>query len=213
MISRNNRTVAAVCFATGLAACSSDGSSERAVEALRELATRPFQTAQEIRVPTDRPYVILSYGAAKTPMSLQTESDGIAQYSSPGGVEMTLNNGLLARLRRLGQEYEAFYVLEGGEYRGNLLELSRSGIATTRVMVYWIDQKPYRDRMRCTFSFDKVTRGLRQFSERCQSLYKRLEIENTYWTDRNGTLLESRQWFHPDALSVEIDHRRRAAGR
>lgn len=192
-------------------ACSSDGKSEQAVQVLREFLTTALREAPVIAAPTDRPYIVLSYAGGRTPMGLASDANGIAFYQGPGGVEMTLNNGLLARLRGLGQEFEALYPLVDGPYRNNLLNLSRSPDHVTRIVEYWIDQDPYRDRFRCTFTFEKVESELRRIAEKCASLYADLEFQNTYWTDDLGRIVLSRQWFHPKALPIEIDHRRQVA--
>lgn len=208
MISRNSGRAGVICLALALPACSSDGSNERAVQALREIATSSFQSPAAIRVPINKPYIVVSYGEARTPMTLNSDREGIEQFTGPGGVEMTLHNGILARLRGLGQEYEAFYPASESPYLGNLFELAKANTTVSRIGTYWINQKPQRDRFRCTFSFQRVESGFRKFGENCKSLYSRLSFSNTYWTDRNGTLVVSRQWFHPKALSLQIEHRR-----
>ena len=213
MISQNNRFTTAIVIVATLSACSSDGSNERAVQAFREITTSRFQTPPEIRVPTDKPYIVVSYGGARTPMTLTAEQNGIAQFLGPGGVEMTLHNGVLARLRGLGQEYEAFYPASDSPYRGNLLKLAQSNATLTRIGTYWIDQQPKRERFRCRFSFQRIEAGFRKLGEECESLYQKLSFSNTYWTDRNGVLAESIQWFHPEALSLRIEHRRVLGGR
>lgn len=192
-------------------ACSSDGSNERAVQVLNDFITARFRSAPAIEAPVDRPYIVLSYGGGRTPMALISDNKGLATYGGPGGVEMTLNNGLLARLRGLGQEFEALYPLESGPYRDNLLNLSQSSKNVIRTVEYWIEQDPYRDRLTCAFTLEKIEKGLRRIAEDCKSLYSDLEIRNTYWTDNLGRIVLSRQWFHPKALPVDIDHRRISA--
>lgn len=143
----------------------------------------------------------------------EEQPDGIAQYEGPGGVQMTLNQGFLARLRGLGQEYEAFYVDEASSYRDGLINAARKKQVASRVIEYWIDQRPKRDRFRCTLAFAKIEKGFRRLSETCRSIYGPLTFTNHYWTDRNAVLAYSQQWFHPKALPLEIDHIRRVSSR
>lgn len=194
--------------ASSMVACSSDGGNERAVRALGEYIASPFRSAEDIRIPPDRPYIVLAYGGGRTPMSLISEQNGIASFDGPGGVQMTLNNGLLARLRGLGQEYEALYPVADGSYRDNLINLARSENKPLRVVEYWIDQDPKRDRLVCEFSFGERRGALQEINEACQSVFNELKFSNKYVVDAQGRIIMSEQWFHPKALSVEIDHRR-----
>lgn len=207
-LNKTRRLVTVGCLTVFVGACSSDGSNERAVRALGNFIAAPFSPVAKIRIPPNRPYIVLAYGGGRTPMSLISENNGIAQYDGPGGVQMTLHNGLLARLRGLGQEYEALYPIENGPYRDNLLNLARLDESVTRVVEYWIDQDPRRDRLRCQFQFEKPAQNLKHIVESCSSLQRELEIKNEYWVDNQGRIIRSRQWFHPKALHVDIEHRR-----
>ena len=203
---------AALAIPLVLAACSSDGSNEQALRTLGEFATSPFRATPEIKIESGKTYIIAAYTGARTPMIFQNQKNGIAQYEGPGGVQMTLNNGFLARLRGLGQENEAFYVDSESPYREDLLKAAREKRTTFRVVEYWIDQRPRRDRFRCTLAFEKIEKGFRRLSETCHSIYGPLNFTNHFWTDRNANIARSQQWFHPKAFPLEIDHIPRIQG-
>ena len=200
---------AALMLASG---CSSDGSNERAIQALSEFTSSRFRAAPEITIPAGATYVVATYAGGRTPMIVQHENkNGITQYKSSDGVQMTLNNGFLSRLRGLGQEYEAFYVDEASPYREGLIKAAREKRLVTRTIEYWIDQRPKRDRLRCTLAFARIEKGFRRLSETCNSIYGPLNFTNHYWTDRNAILAFSQQWFHPKASPLEIDHIRQTS--
>jgi len=89
----------AVC---GFSACSSDGSSERVTRVLGKFIVSSFQDAEPIVVPPGQPYIVISYGGGRTPMSIVSQRDLLVDYLGPGGLEMSLHNGFLARIRGLG---------------------------------------------------------------------------------------------------------------
>lgn len=196
----------AVC---GFSACSSDGSSERVTRVLGKFIVSSFQDAEPIVVPPGQPYIVISYGGGRTPMSIVSQRDLLVDYLGPGGLEMSLHNGFLARIRGLGQEYEAFLPETDSPYRSSIQALLERREPVTRILEYWIDQEPRRERLRCVFERNGFEAGVAKITERCESLHRRLKFENDYFLDANGNLAGSRQWLHPEALPIEIDHRPR----
>jgi len=202
------RTLFFFLAAFGLTACSSDGSNERAINTFKDFAVSAFRSAEPIVVPSGQPFIVLSYGGGRTPMSIISERDLLVDYRGPGDLEMTLHNGFLARLRGLGQEYEAFLPENDSFYRRSIVQIVESKKPITRIVESWIDEKPRRERLRCTFARNGFEAGTPKITERCESLHRKLSFENDYFLNADGNLAGSRQWFHPKALPVEIDHRR-----
>jgi len=207
MISPIKAVTLSVLAAFGVSACSSDGSNEKAARVLGGILASSFQSAEPIVVPPGQPYIVISYDGGRTPMSIVSQRDALVDYLGPGGLEMTLHNGFLARLRGLGQEFEAFLPESDSLYRTSIQALLERNEPVTRIVEYWIDQEPRRDRLRCVFERNGFEASVPKITERCESLHRRLQFENDYFLDANGNLAGSRQWLHPKALPIEIDHR------
>jgi hypothetical protein len=96
-------------------------------------------------------------------------------------------------------------------YRMSIKTLLQRKESITRIIEYWVDQEPRRERLRCVFERNGFEAGVPKITERCESLYRQLTFENDYFLNADGHLAGSRQWFHPEALPIEIDHRQQVA--
>ena len=187
-----------------LASCSSDGSSGRALETLRKTALSTVSSKEPFVAPTDKPFLIASYEGASTPMVLLDRQDNHSRYESPDGVQMTLNDVFLARLRGLGQEFEALYLEGSPPDFSAFVDGSLETANLQRIMEYWENQKPKRDRLNCNFS--KFEADIVIVQEKCESIYGLSQFTNFYELDGSGSVVRSLQWFHPKAALLEIDH-------
>lgn len=187
-----------------LAACSSDGSSDKALGALKKTALSRFTSPEPIVAPDDKPFAVVTYRGGSTPMVLLKSQDHLSHYESPDGVKMTLNDVFLARLRGLGQEFEALYLEGSLPDFSALADGSLKTASMYRIMEYWENQQPKRDYLRCHFSKTQTVNTTVQ--ESCESIYGFSQFNNTYEMNRNGSVVKSLQWFHPKADSLEIYH-------